>query len=317
MNIRAILLLGGTGFIGSHLADRLTAQGYRLVVPTRRRERGKHLALLPTVDLVQANIHDPAVLTELMRGVDAVINLVGVLHSKSGRPYGADFAKVHVDLPQKIVSACNAMGIQRLLHVSALGASAQAPSEYLRSKADGEVAIRRAAAPWTIFRPSVVFGQGDRFINLFAELARKFPVLPLAGANARFQPVFVGDVVEAIVRSLTLDASFEQAYELAGPKIYSLQDLVRYVAELTGHRRPIVPLSDRLGMLQAAMLECLPGALMSRDNVRSMQVDSIASAEPLPFGMQATTLEAVAPGYLGRHTSRPNFDLWRRSAGRV
>ncbi|HEX5127866.1 MAG TPA: complex I NDUFA9 subunit family protein, partial [Rhodocyclaceae bacterium] len=277
MEIRSILLLGGSGFIGSHLARRLSEQDFLVVIPTRRAERAKHLTLLPTVEVIEADVHDQKVLSDLASSADTIINLIGILHSKSGVPYGPDFAQAHVALPQKIAMACNDTAVQRLIHVSALGAANDAPSEYLRSKADGEAAIQKAHAAWTIFRPSVVFGPDDKFLNVFAQLLHTFPILPLGGARARFQPVFVEDVVSAIVSSLTLSASFGHTYELAGPKIYSLLDLVHYVAELIGRPRLIVPLPDGLAMLEAAILECLPGPLMNRDNMRSMQIDSIAS----------------------------------------
>ena len=301
MKIREVLLVGGSGFVGSAIANRLSEQGLRVRVPTRRRERARHLLLLPTVEVIEADVHDPATLARLAKGVDAVVSLVGVLHSRPGTPYGPDFERAHVSLPEKIVAACREQGVGRVVHISALGASPDGPSEYQRSKAAGEERIRTGAAElaWTILRPSVIFGPGDSFLNLFAGLVRRFPVMPLGGAKARFQPVFVSDVADVVARCLEDESSVGKTWELAGPTVYTLRQLVEYVGDLTGCRRPVIPLPEGLAMLQAGMLEMLPGPLMSRDNVRSMKADNIAEGAPLPWGMRPTALEAVAPGYIG------------------
>jgi NADH dehydrogenase len=313
MSIRTVLLIGGSGFVGTAVAARLTASGKTLLIPTRHRERVRHLLALPTADVVEADVGDPAELAVLMTGVDAVVNLVGVLHSRSGHPYGPDFAHAHVVLPERIVTAAREAGVQRIVYISALGAAADGPSEYLRSKADGEAAIR-AAAPdmgWTILRPSVIFGPGDRFLNLFAGLLQRFPVLPLGGAKARFQPVYVGDVAEVVAEALERPDAAGQTFELAGPRPYSLQELVEYVGFITGHPRPVIPLPEGLAMLQAALLECLPGPLMSRDNVRSMRVPNVASGPPQPWGRHPTALEAVAPCYLGSLNKRGRYTTFQ------
>ena len=298
-----ILLIGGSGFVGSHLAARLCAIGHNVLVPTRRRERAKHLIVLPTVAVVEADVHDEAELLKLMRGQDAVINLVGVLQGGSGKPYGAGFARAHVELPRKIVRAAQKIGVPRLLHMSALGADARGPSAYLRSKADGEAAAF-AVAPnvgVTVFRPSVIFGDGDSFLTLFARLLKRFPVMPLACPAARFQPVWVGDVVAAFCASLSRAESFGHGYNLCGPRVYTLRELVAYAGEVSGHPRPILGLPAALSYLQAWAMEFLPGAPLSRDNLRSMQVDSVCGGEAcLPFELAATSLETVAPGYLAQ-----------------
>jgi len=318
MEIRKLLLIGGSGFLGSHLANVLSGRGYRVTVPTRRRERAKHLLPLPTTDVVEADVHDPAALGKLVSGQDAVVNLVGILHSRSGRPYGRDFAQAHVELPRAIVAACLKAGVTRLLHVSALKADASAPSEYLRSKAAGEAAVQEAgkSIATTIFRPSVVFGPGDSFLNMFAQLSRRFPVLPLACPHARFQPVFVDDVAHAIADSLTRPDALDMTYELCGPKVYTLRQLVEYVGETIHCRRPIIGLSQGLSYLQAAVMEWMPGDLMSRDNVASMQVDNVCEGCALPFGLIPTPLEAVAPGWLGFHVPRARFAPLRQKAHR-
>lgn len=300
MGSQTLLITGGSGFLGSAIVRRLAGDGRRIVVPTRGAARAAHLAGLPGVEVVEADIHDPATLHRLAEGTHAVIHLVGVLHSRSGTPWGPDFERAHVALPRALVAACRAAGTDRLIHVSALGADPDGPSQYLRSKAAGETAVREAgdAPAWTILRPSVVFGPGDSFLNLFARLARLFPVLPLAGAHTRFQPVYVGDVAEVVARSLEDDTARGQTFELAGPRTYTLAELVRLVCRATGRRRLVFGLPEPLAMLQAAAMECLPAPPMSRDNVRSLRVDNVATGAPLPFGLVPAALEDIAPGYL-------------------
>lgn len=318
MNIENVLLIGGSGFIGGHIAHELSKRGLCVTVPTRRRERARHLLLLPTVDVVEADVHDPDALDRLVVGQDAIINLVGVLQSRSGQPYGHDFERAHVALPRKIVACAHRSGVSRLVHFSALRAAPNAPSQYLRSKAAGESVVRTAEPPlnYTILQPSVVFGPEDSFLNLFAELARRFPVLPLGAAGARFQPVYVGDVARIAVDLLCNETSFGETYELCGPKVYTLRQLVTYVGKLIGHRRPILSLPHGLAYLQALALEFAPGALMSRDNLRSMEVDNVASGQALPFGYAPTALESIAPGYLRQDNPHTRYNPIREKAGR-
>ena len=318
MNPKRVVIVGGSGFIGSAIANRLCEAGVKVLIPTRRRSRAGHVLLLPNADVVETDVHDPAALARLFEDADAVINTVGVLHSRPGTPFGPDFARAHVELPQKIVTACRTAGVARLVHISALGADANGPSEYQRSKAAGEHAIE-AAGPdiaWTILRPSVVFGRGDSFLNLFADLARMFPVLPLTGASCRFQPVYVEDVAEAVYQSLTRPDAAGQTFELAGPTVYTLRQLVEYVSALVGKPRPIIGLPEGIGMVQARLMEFAPQPLMSRDNVRSMRVDNVASGEPQPFGLKPTALEAVAPAWLGTASPRAFYYPFRRHARR-
>lgn len=313
-----VVLIGGTGFLGTAIANRLAEAGVSVLIPTRRRSRAGRVLLLPNVEVIEADCHDEATLSSLFADADAVVNLVGILHSRSASPYGPDFARAHVELPEKIVAACKAVGVRRLIHVSALGADADGPSEYQRSKAAGELAIR-AAAPeveWTILRPSVIFGRDDSFLNLFAKLASAFPVLPLGGANARFQPVYVEDVAEVVWRCLTAPSANGQTLELAGPSVYTLRQLVEYVSALVGHPRPVIPLPEGLAMFQARLMELAPQPLMSRDNVRSMRADNIASGAPLPFGLVPTAIESVVPGWLGKATQRALYNPLRRHARR-
>ncbi len=301
MRHESILLIGGSGFIGSRIAARLAADGRRVIVPTRRLARAKQLSVLPTVQVVEADIFDERELDRLLPQADAVINLVGVLHSRPGRPWGPAFEHAHVALPRLLARMCERHHRARVLHMSALGASADGPSMYLRSKAAGEQIIREAPGlQVTAFRPSVVFGPGDSFLNLFAKLQALAPVMPLGGADASFQPVYVGDVARAFADALDDPASIGQVFELVGPRVYTLRELVRLAGTYSGHRRMVIPLPAAAARLQALMLEWMPGGpLMSRDNLDSMKADNVASGRhPLPPHWAPTPLEAVAPDYL-------------------
>ncbi|CAB1367365.1 complex I NDUFA9 subunit family protein [Denitratisoma oestradiolicum] len=310
--MKNVLIIGGSGFIGGYLAQRLTRRGYRLRVPTRHRERARHLLVLPTLELLEANVHDPVQLARLMEGQDAVINLVGILHGGNGEPYGRGFARAHVELPQKIAAAATRNGVRRLLHISALNAAADAPSGYLRSKAAGEIALAQAGGDLTLFRPSVVFGDGDAFLTLFASLQALLPLLPLACPRALFQPVWVGDVAEVICASLEREESHGQTYELCGPRVYTLRELVAYAGKLSGHPRPIIGLPDAIARLQGRLMDFIPGAPIRLDNIRSMELPSTCdSACVLPFGMKPTPLEAIAPLYLAK--TKPLTEKHQRS----
>ena len=308
MTGQRIVVLGGSGFVGSALCARLASTGHDLVVPTRSRERARHLILLPTVDVVETDIHDPARLNAVVRGADAVVNLVGILN-----PSGRDtFERVHLDLARNVLSACVAGGVPRLLHMSALNAHPDGPSAYLRSKGQAEAIVAASPLAWTVFRPSVIFGRNDHFLTLFARLAHALPVLALPGADAKFQPVWVGDVVSAFERALALLDTAGQRYELCGPKVYTLRELVRFAAETSGAVRPIVPLRGALASLQAFVLEHLPGRLMSRDDLKSMTIDNVCGcAFPALLGIEPSSLEALAPAWLAPEAQRDRYDAMR------
>jgi len=313
-----ILVLGGTGFVGRSVCERLVERGAGagvVRVPTRRLIHGQRVQALPTVELVEADVHDAAQLQRLLVGVDAVVNLVAILHGSA-----AAFERAHVTLPQTLARACQAAGVTRLVHVSALGVGPQAPSNYLRSKTQGEAVLQAAGLQLTMLRPSVIFGTEDKFLNVFASLQRLAPVLPLAGSGARFQPVWVEDVASAIVRCLDQPASIGQVIECCGPTEYTLSQLVRLAGRWSGNERPQIPLPEFVGMAQALVMEMLPGEpLMSRDNVASMRQPNVAtgSLPGLPsLGITPTSLEAVAPGYLGSQFGRGRLDRWRAGARR-
>ena len=305
MKLQHVLVVGGSGFLGRHLCNAFARAAIRTTVPTRSRERAKHLILLPTAEVVETDILAPGELERLAAGCQMVVNLAGILHGRRGRPdergpndYGPDFARVHVELPQAIVAACRASGARRLLHVSAIGAAAAAPSEYLRSKGIGEQAVLAAEdLEVTVFRPSVIFGPEDRFLNQFARLARLFPALAIPSPEARFQPVYVGDVAAAMTAAVHDPETWGKAYELCGPKQYSLKDLAEYACTVSGHARPVVGLPDGLANLQATFMELLPEPPLTRDNLRSMRVPSTCTGH-FPFRIQPQALEAIAPLYL-------------------
>lgn len=312
MQISQICVIGGAGFVGRHLCQQLAAQGYRVRVPTRDRERAKALILLPTVDVVVADVQDPAALAAMVRGCDAVINLVGVLHDARGK---RGFAAAHVELARKVVAACRANKVRRLLQMSAFGAAMDAPSAYLRSKGEAETIVRESGLDFTIFRPSVIFGPDDSFLNMFACLLRALPVIALASPGARFQPVYVDDVAAAFVRALPDMKTFGQSYALCGPQRYTLRELVAYVGRITGRQRPILGLNRALSYCQAYAMEWLPVKLMTRDNLRSMEVDSVSDSV-FPFGIKPRALEAVAPMWLATRTPRARYQRFRNAAGR-
>ncbi len=319
MSMMTICIAGGSGFVGQHLANRLAADGFRIRIPTRHPERHRELAIHPNITLHAADIHDPAQLRRLLTGVNTVINLVGILNDPDSK--GRGFHRAHVELPDRIVAAALECGVHRLLHMSALNADpGESRSLYLQSKGIGEDLVHAAGDSGlavTSFRPSVIFGAGDSFFNRFAGLLRLAPyIFPLACPGSQFAPVFVGDVVEAMCRSLH-DATAGERLELCGPEVFTLQALVEYTCELTGLQRRVIGLDDRLSRLQARVLGVMPGQPFTMDNYHSLQQDSICSCNALPrLGINPTPVAAVVPGYLGGKNSRARYHEMRRRSGR-
>ena len=317
--MKHILVLGGTGFVGSHVCEKLGQAGYRVSVATRKARNAIHIQHVPTLTVLELDIHNEEALTQAMQGVDAVVNLVAILHGSA-----AAFERVHVELPQKIGRACVKNGVKRLVHISALGAHAEhpeaAPSHYLRSKSRGEQALQtitgqsQSATQLTVLRPSVIFGAQDQFLNVFAKLQRVFPVMPLACATAKFQPVWVEDVAWAVVRCLELSGAAVKALpvlEAVGPDVYTLKALVQLAARSSGigqgRGRPVIGLPRWMGKVQAVILGFMPGEpVMSVDNLDSMRIDNVSTGV-LPgleaLGIHAASLVAVAPSYLVRDPS--------------
>ncbi len=299
---RSICLLGGSGFVGTRLASALARDGWRITVPTRNPVRASHLAPIPSLRLVPADIHDPAALAALCAGQHAVVNLVGILNER-GRD-GRGFARAHTDLARLLVEACRRQRVPRLLQMSALHADAdRGPSHYLRSKGRAERIIRDESGPdlrWTIFRPSVIFGTGDDFINRFARLLRLLPLaLPLARPDARFAPVWVEDVVAAMLRALADDATADESYELCGPEILTLREIVCRVRDRLRLRRAVIGLPDWAARLQATVCDFVPGKPFSTDNYKSLLVDSVCAVNGLArLGIRPQPLSAILPRML-------------------
>lgn len=311
--MRTIVVLGGSGFVGRHVVARCVAAGHRVVVVTRRRANARTLFVLPTVDIVEGDCHDRAQLTRMLAGADVLVNLVGIL-AERGR---ASFERAHTELARTAVEACRAAGVNRFVQMSALAAAADAPSQYLRSKDAAEAIVMRSDLAWTIFRPSVLFGPDDHFLNLFATLGKLLPVIALAGATARFQPVWVEDVATCIAQAVDDDATVGQRYDLCGPQAYTLRELVQWTLQTTGTPRPILALSPSLASLQARVLEHLPGPLLTRDNLASMRVDNVCSGVfPPVFGVTPARLEAVAPTWLAPYSKHDRYDRFRAHGGR-
>ena len=268
--------------MGRVIAAQLQLAGYSVLVPTGHLSTARELRMLPKVHVEEADIHDFDELQNLCERIKpngAVINLVGVLHDKPAKPYGSVFKAAHVELPQNIITAMQLHGLKRYLHMSALGADSQGPSMYQRSKGDGEAAVRASNLDWTIFRPSVIFGAQDQFINLFSKLTKLFPAMPLANHQAQFQPVSVDDVASVLVKSLSMPQTIHQSYDLVGPTVYTMKEIVEFAARKAKTSCAIIPVPAFVGYLQALAFEFLPGpTLMSRDNIASMQLPNILPA---------------------------------------
>ena len=271
-----ILLIGGNGFVGRVIGAQLQLAGYSVLLPTSHLSTARELRMLPKVHIEEADIHDFDELQNLcgrIKSNGAVINLVGVLHDKPAKPYGKVFKAAHVDLPKNIITAMQMHGLKRYLHMSALGADSQGPSMYQRSKGDGEAAVKASNLDWTIFRPSVIFGAQDQFINLFSKLTKLFPAMPLANHQAQFQPASVDDVASAFVKSLSMPQTIHQSYDLVGPTVYTMKEIVELASRKANTSCVIIPVPAFVGYLQALAFEFLPGpTLMSRDNIASMQL---------------------------------------------
>jgi uncharacterized protein YbjT (DUF2867 family) len=330
-----IIVLGGSGFIGRHVCEKLSAAGHSITVPTRRLSSAKHLLPLPRLQLVQCNAHDSAQLARAVAGHDVLVNLIAVLHGDEKR-----FDAVHVQLPQSIAAVCHAAGVPRIVHISALGAALDAPSLYQRSKARGEAVLAASGLDVRMLRPSVVFGAEDKLLNLFASLQKMAPFMPLAGADTQFQPVWVEDVAQAVVHLATdnrllsaqratsasittsvqstrpVAAAHHAIFEACGPQMLTLREIVALAGRCVGAQRPIFALPAGLANAQAWLMEHLPGEpLMSRDNLASMRVPNIASGT-LPglaeLGITAASITTIAPTYLG---AARTLDDYRKEVG--
>jgi NADH dehydrogenase len=306
MAAHSVCVLGGTGFIGEAIVARLA--GHEVKVLTRNPAQHRALKVLPWVRLVRGDVHDEALLAREFAGCDVVINLVGILNETTlGRGSGAQFHRVHTELPQKVVRACQAAGVRRYLHMSGLKADSQrGPSHYLKTKGLAEDYIHEhcdgGELEYVIFQPSVVFGPGDAFINNFAGILRLTPgVLPLACADAKFAPVYVGDVAEAFVACLDRRDVVGRSFELCGPDTMTLGDIVRLTARLLGLKRLVIPLPKSVARVQAAVMDFVPGKPFSTDNFLSATLDSVCSRDGLAdLGIRRTSMQSILPSYIGR-----------------
>src|SRR5580700_6556597 len=318
MRLLSIVVLGGTGFLGARLAARLIKDGHRVTVLSRDAQQHKHLLVLPGLSLENCDVYQEPQLSERFRGQNVVINLIGIRNERGFG--GAGFRRAHTELTQHVLLAARSAGVPRLLQVSALKASPDAPSYYLRSKGEAEKLIRdQSAVDWTIFQPSVMFGPGDSFLNRFAGLLAAIPfVFPLARPNARLQPLWVDDMVDALLRCLHGGATSRQAYELGGPQIYTLKEIVAWVAKLTGRRRWIIGLPNFIGRTQAFFLNFVPGRPFSGDNYRSLTVDSVCTEDGFAkLGIKPKSMGASARLFLGAQEDNARLSHDRAAAGRA
>jgi NADH dehydrogenase len=316
MKQNSICILGGTGFVGKYIAGQLASTGKHVRILTRNRNNHRDLLVLPNVELIEADVFDNSQLETQLKGMDAIINLIGILNEKQHN--GDGFRKVHVDLPKSILGACLKLHIPRLIHMSALNADAsQGPSFYLRTKGEGENALHTfssASLAVTSFRPSVIFGPGDSFINRFAGLLRITPfAFPLACADARFAPVYVGDVASRFVQALSDKSTYGKRFDLCGPEQYSLKQLVEYTAATLGLNRHVIALPDFVSKMQAYTLEWFPGKPFSVDNYKSLKIDSVCRQG----AHEPTSIDMIVPSYLGSSNRQTGYDALRKIARRL
>lgn len=306
-----LAILGGSGFIGRHLVQRLALDGHGISLLSRNLGRHAQRLLPPGVRLRELDVHDPLALQAAVAGHDAAINLVGILNEAGDN--GRGFRRVHVELTRSLIAACEQQGVRRLLQMSSLNAG-RGSSYYLASRGESEAAVKASGLDWTIFQPSVVFGPGDGLFCRFASLLRLAPILPLARPTAKFAPVHVGDVVEALRRCLSDPASNGQTYELYGPDVVSLAEVVRMTARQLGLRRLVLPLPDAIGRLQAFAFDFVPGKPFSSDNFRSLLTDSVGGIDGLyRLGITPMRMAAALPGILGDADSKQSrYDRHRR-----
>ncbi len=312
MSTRRYLVLGGTGFIGSHLLAALANTGCRVTVLSRNREQRRAINVLPNVLTISADVYDRAALEKYVSGHDAVINLVGILNETGG----ATFTRAHVDLTASVIAACRHTGVRRLHQMSSLNAGERI-SKYLKTRGEAEAQVRNSGLDWTIYRPSIVFGQGDGLVFRFLKLLKVAPVLPLARPHAKIAPVWVGDVVAAFTHCLADRASIGKVYELYGPDVLELIEIVRAIRDAAGLKRIVLPLPDALGRLQAMAGEMIPGKPFSRDNFASLALDSVGDQEGLArLGITPRRFHAMLPEVLGHYARARQLEMARATQGR-
>lgn len=308
-----IVLVGGSGFLGRYLVQELSSCEHRCLVLTRNAARRREFGLYRGAELKTADVHDAEVLSAAFTGADAVISMAGILNES--RFSGAGFEKVHLELAGKILQACKHAGVTRLLHISALNAG-KGKSHYLRSKGKAEeLLLREAGIETTILQPSVIFGPGDSFFNRFAGLLKLAPILPLACASSRMQPVYAGDVAKVVARSLESASTAGESYELGGPTVYTLRELVKFTADTVGKKTWVMSQPDIVSRIQGVLMGLLPGKPFSTDNYLSLQIDNVCEHNALPdFGISPVSIEAIVPDYLNESLRQRRLSRIRRRA---
>lgn len=275
LKAKQLVVLGGSGFVGSNLLPRLAKDGHRILLLSRNREQRRALGVLPGVRIRSVDVYDANALRRQFEGADAVINLVGILNAFGEQT----FHHAHVELTQRVLGACQSAGVSRLHHMSALKAG-QGLSQYLKTKGEAEAAVRNSSLDWTIYQPSVMFGAGGGMVQRFAGLLHQMPALPLARASSRMAPTWVGDVAEAMARCIGDDTlGVDRSFELYGPEVFTLDAIVHLIRDTMGVRTPIIPLPDSLGRLQAQVAQLLPGKPFSLDNFHSLRTDSVGKLD--------------------------------------
>jgi NADH dehydrogenase len=318
---RLATVFGGSGFIGRYVVTNLARDGWSVRVAVRRPDEAlflKTAGAIGQITPVATNVRNRTSVTRAVAGADAVVNLVGILH-EAGRQ---KFQAVQAEGARTIAEEAARAGVHHLVHISAIGADANSNSSYARTKAEGEAAVRQAFPKATILRPSIVFGAEDGFFNRFARMARLSPALPLiGGGKTRFQPVYVGDVAEAVVKAIEMPAAAGRTYELAGPKIYTFADLMRLMLHEIGRKRALVPLPFPIASLMGAIAQTatsavnalvpiLPGPALTVDQVRLLKRDNVPSAGSpglTDLGITPTSVEAIIPTYLDRYRARSYY----------
>jgi len=319
MPLKKVCILGGSGFVGSHISSQLSSAGYAIKVLTRRKIQCQHLLVLPNIEIIETDIHDQNKLNLHFADVDVAINLVGILNESGHK--GDGFRHAHVDLARKVLNACHHNQVPRLLHMSALNADAsRGTSHYLRTKGEAEKAIHAFAGNLqvTSFRPSVIFGNDDSFFNRFAAILKITPFFfPLACANARFAPIYIEDVARCFIQAIDNPATFDQRYDLCGPKIYTLKELVSFTSQQLGKKHRIIALPNFLSWLQALLFEIVPGKPFSLDNYYSLQIDSICKEPAQTLCKTTQSPESIVPWFLGKHTQHRRNDQYRQKSRRA
>ena len=295
-------VFGGAGFIGRYVVQRLAAQGWVVRIAGRDPARARFLqtqGMVGQIVPLAASLDDDGAVARAVAGADLVVNLVGILAERKA----GDFTRVQAEGAGRVARLAAAGGVERLVHVSAIGADPASPSRYGKSKAEGEAAVRAAFPGATILRPSIVFGPEDQFFNRFASLARFLPIMPVVAGATRFQPVYVGDVADAVIAAAKREDEVGKTYELSGQRVLTFRELLRFILDTTGHRRPLVDLPQGLVKLQVALGRYLPNAPLTEDQLLMLQRDNVAAADTpglAALGIAPKSIEAVVPGYLRR-----------------